>query len=54
MSEGALALVTGAAEGIGLACAQALAAVGFIIVAADINAAVVKYAVAKIGSDTLA
>ena len=54
MSEGAPALVTGAAEGIGLACAQALAAVGCRNVAADINAPGAKDAAAEIGSDTLA
>jgi len=41
---GKIALVTGAAQGIGLACAQALAAEGAKVVLADVNADAVKKA----------
>ena len=53
MTERAIALVTGAAQGIGLACAQALAADGCRIIAADINGDGARDAAAAIGEDAL-
>ena len=52
MSDQKIALVTGAAQGIGLACAQALAEDGFRLVMADINSDGVKEAAATIDSAT--
>lgn len=48
-----IALVTGGAQGIGYACAQALAADGARIILADINADGVKVAAAKLGNGTV-
>ena len=52
MSEKPIALVTGGAQGIGLACAEALSADGFRIVLADINEAVTE-AAAGLGPDAV-
>ena len=49
MTERAIALITGAAQGIGYACAEALAAEGAQIVLADINQAGVEEAAARLG-----
>ena len=48
-----LALVTGAAQGIGYACAEALAEDGHRIVLADINGDGVAAAAKRLGSDTV-
>lgn len=48
-----IALVTGGAQGIGLACAEALAEDGYRIVLADINEEGVTAAAADLGGDTL-
>ncbi|MDB6176407.1 SDR family oxidoreductase [Paracoccus sp. Z330] len=45
-----IALVTGAAQGIGYACAEALAEDGYQLVLADINAEGVEAAAAKLGN----
>jgi NAD(P)-dependent dehydrogenase (short-subunit alcohol dehydrogenase family) len=50
--EGRRALVTGAARGIGLACARAFAAEGADVVLADIDADGVKAAAAQIAGET--
>ena len=54
MSDKPLALVTGGAQGIGLACAQALANDGARIILADINAEGVHAAADKMGDGTVA
>ena len=54
MSEKPLAIVTGGAQGIGLACAQALANDGARIILADINADGVHAAAEKMGDGTVA
>jgi len=54
MSDKPLALVTGGAQGIGLACAKALADDGARIVLADINAHGVQAAAEELGGDTVA
>ncbi|MEL7150975.1 MAG: SDR family NAD(P)-dependent oxidoreductase [Pseudomonadota bacterium] len=48
------ALVTGGAQGIGLACAKALAADGHKIILADVNAEGVTEAAASLGNGTVA
>ena len=53
MTDKAIALVTGGAQGIGYACAEALAEDGFRLVLADINAAGVEAAAARLGGDTV-
>ena len=50
MADTPIALITGGAQGIGLACAQALADDGFRIILADIQGDVVKDAAAKLGN----
>ncbi len=54
MSDKPLALVTGGAQGIGLACAQALAKDGARVVLADINANGVHAAAETMGNGTVA
>jgi NAD(P)-dependent dehydrogenase (short-subunit alcohol dehydrogenase family) len=54
MSDRPIALITGGAQGIGFACAEALAADGAQIVIADINEPGAKAAVAKLGDDARA
>ncbi len=54
MTSTPIALVTGAAQGIGYACAEALAESGARLVLSDINADGVKEAAAKLGGDALA
>ncbi len=49
MSDAKIALVTGAAQGIGLACAKALAADGLKVVLADIQSDAVQAAAADLG-----
>ena len=53
MSEAPIALVTGAAQGIGYACAEALAADGARVVLADINSDGVKAAAETLGGGAL-
>lgn len=53
MSEAPIALVTGAARGIGYACAEAIKANGARLVLADINADGVVDAAARLGDNTL-
>lgn len=50
MSKVTIALVTGAAQGIGYACAEAIAESGATMVLADINADAVKAAAEKLGN----
>jgi len=54
MSNKTIALVTGAAQGIGFACAQALAEDGAQLILADINASGVQAAAEELGGDALA
>lgn len=54
MTDRSIALVTGAARGIGYACAEALAEEGLRLVLCDIDDQGVKAAAAKLGSDALA
>lgn len=54
MSGHPLALVTGAAQGIGFACAEALAQDGARLILCDINDSGVKAAAEKLGNDTVA
>ena len=53
MAEKHIALVTGGAQGIGYACAEAISEDGAQIVLADINGEEVERAAAKLGSDTI-
>ena len=53
MNEKPIALVTGAAQGIGFACAQALAADGARIVLVDINESGVQTAAENLGDDAV-
>ncbi|MEM7562706.1 MAG: SDR family oxidoreductase [Pseudomonadota bacterium] len=53
MSNSSIALVTCAAQGIGYACAEALAEDGFRVVLADINKEAVLAAAQKLGKDSL-
>ena len=53
MTTQSLALITGGAQGIGYACAEALAADGHRIILADINEAGVAKAAAELGNDSL-
>lgn len=54
MSEQPLALITGGAQGIGYACAEALAQDGARLVLSDINESGVKAAAEKLGNNTVA
>ncbi|MGB0630573.1 MAG: SDR family NAD(P)-dependent oxidoreductase [Alphaproteobacteria bacterium] len=54
MADTKIALVTGGAQGIGYACAEAIAESGARIVLADINADGVKSAAEKLGGETTA
>jgi len=54
MSEQALALITGAAQGIGYACAEAIAESGVQVLLVDINEAGVKEAADKLGGNATA
>jgi len=51
MSDRPIALVTGAAQGIGLACAEALSRDGYLLAMADIRADAVAKAAGTIGGD---
>lgn len=53
MSDKPIALITGGAQGIGYACAVAIAGEGARIVLADINAAAVEAAAQKLSKETL-
>jgi len=50
MADKPLALVTGGAQGIGLACAEALAELGAQIIVADVNSEGLDEAVAKLAN----
>ena len=54
MSDQKIALITGGAQGIGYACAEAIAENGARIVLADINADKVREAAQQLGNNTLA
>lgn len=54
MTDRKIALVTGAAQGIGLACAEALAEDGLRVVLVDRNADGVRAAASKLGGDAVA
>ena len=54
MTDQTIALITGGAQGIGYACAEAIRENGARIVLADINAEGVKAAAQQLGDDTLA
>lgn len=54
MSDAPIALVTGAAQGIGYASAEAIAETGARVVLADVNAEGVAAAAAKLGGDAVA
>lgn len=54
MADTHIALITGGAQGIGYACAEAIAEDGARIVLADINAEGVKVAAEKLGGETAA
>jgi len=54
MTNQKIALITGGAQGIGYACAEAIAEEGARIVLADINANGVEAAAKQLGNDTLA
>jgi len=54
MTDAPIALVTGAAQGIGLACAEVLAESGARLVLSDINESGVQAAAKKLGNDALA
>ncbi len=54
MTEKPIALITGGAQGIGFACAEAIAEDGARIVLADVNEDGVNAAAAKLGEDTAA
>jgi len=54
MSQSQIALITGGAQGIGYACAEALAEAGAKIVISDSNAEGVKAAAEKLGNGALA
>ena len=54
MPEQAIALITGGAQGIGYACAEAIAESGARIVLADVNEVGVEAAAEKLGGETVA
>lgn len=54
MSDTPLALVTGAAQGIGFACAEALAEDGYKVILSDVNADGVTEAAEKLGQGSVA
>ena len=54
MSDKPLALVTGAAQGIGYACAEALAEDGFRLILSDVSAEGVNKAAETLGDGTVA